>query len=138
MSRWRAGHKLGASGLARAYAHAARLALAAAPRRTVEAEALALVRQVPLSDLGKVFSCLERLGATRLGEEEERYFPGGGEKGGGEKDGGGGEGEEKESCGDCSRITLSVSLPKKELEALRSYVASATSGRAKVVVKNVK
>lgn len=112
--RWKAGPKLGASGLARAYAHAARLALSSASRVAVQAAVLASVVAVPLADLGKVFGCLERLGATRHGEEEEI--------------------EEEVEGGAGSRITLSVSVPKKELEALQSAVASATSGRAKVVV----
>ena len=127
VSRWRAGPRLGAPGLARAYAHAARLALSAAPRVEVEELALAAVESVPLSDLGRVLGCLARLGATELAEEEE---------GGGDEGGGGGEGGESGGCGGPSpRITLSISLPRKELEALRSAVASATSGRAKVVTK---
>ena len=120
VARWKAGPKLGASGLVRAYAHSARLALSAATRVTVEAEALVSVAGVPLSDLGRVFGCLERHGATRLGEE-----------GGGEEK----EGEGEAEGGPSSRITLRVSLPKKELENLRSAVASATSGRARVVAK---
>ena len=134
VSRWKAGPKLGASGLARAYAHAARLALAAAPRVEVEESAVASVAAVPLSDLGKVFGCLERLGATRLGEEEEEEEEEEEvEVEEGEKKG---EGEERvPSSSPSPRITISVSLPKRELEALRSAVASATSGRAKVVLK---
>ena len=123
VSRWRAGPKLGASGLARAYAHAARLCLSSSPRVTVEAESLVSIKGVPLSDLGKVFGCLERLGATNLGEEEEEE-----EKEEEEED-------KDELSSSISRIFLSISVPKKELEALRSAVASATSGRARVAEK---
>ena len=95
---------------------------------------MASVAAVPLSDLGKVFGCLERLGATRLGEEEEEEEEEEEvEVEEGEKKG---EGEERvPSSSPSPRITISVSLPKRELEALRSAVASATSGRAKVVLK---